>query len=392
MKKLAVFLIVLMLLPLGVFTSIGDSHVSVEYILGFKEDEDVNKVVGKLDNYGITKLGEIKKIKVILVRANEHALAGLTKNFKVSYIEKNHKVYALKKPAKPGKPQEPPEPPQQSSEVIPWGVEKIISELVWENLTDINVKVAVLDTGIDLDHPDLNVINGATFVRGTRSSNDDNGHGTHVAGTIGGIRGNDIGVVGVAPGVDLYAVKVLDKKGRGSSFAVANGIVWAYENDMDVINMSLGSDYYSQTIVEALSLLEGKDIIAVAASGNDGSFVDYPAAYPTTIAVGAVDSDNNIADFSSNGTEVDVVAPGVNILSTYKDGQYVTGSGTSMATPHVSGVAVLFKYKNPNGTLDDFRKYIETTSIDLGETGKDNYYGFGLVDANGILNYNIKDN
>jgi subtilisin family serine protease len=291
-----------------------------------------------------------------------------------------------KKPTNPGKPpkDDPPEedPPSIPTQTLPWGVDRIDADLV--SLTGEGIKVAVLDTGIDKDHPDLSVAGGVNFVpKGLKLDStkwdDDNGHGTHVAGTIAALD-NTVGVVGVAPGVSLYAVKVLDRRGSGSLTWVINGINWAVQNDMDVISMSLSTDSDYSQLKTACQNAYNAGIVIVAAAGNDGSKVDYPAAYSTVVAVSATDSNDNIASFSNRGSEIEVAAPGVSIPSTWKDGAYNTISGTSMACPHVTGVAALILDSNPSSSVTSVRTALHNAE-DLGTTGWDQYYGFGLVDA-----------
>src|SRR5660397_188210 len=231
-------------------------------------------------------------------------------------------------------------PPQE----LPWGVERIGADPTSNNLdggsTGDGINVAVLDTGIDLDHPDLvaNVegeymaLAEAGRYRKHRAPDDDNGHGTHVAGIIAA-EDNTQGVVGVAPEADLYAVKVLDQNGSGYFSDVIEGIYWAIgthdptaslsaEDDIHVINMSLGANSGSDDLSAAVSAAEDAGILIVAAAGNDGGAVDYPAAYPGVIAVAATDRDDTAPSWSSRGDEVELAAPGVAVYSTYKDGSY----------------------------------------------------------------------
>ncbi|MCK6462565.1 MAG: S8 family peptidase [Candidatus Pacebacteria bacterium] len=286
----------------------------------------------------------------------------------------------------------------QPSENLPWGVGRIQADLVWPsgNTAD-PIKVAVIDTGISAAHPDLagNIKGGYNAIDPSRSYNDDNGHGSHVAGIIAAVD-NSIGVIGAAPASDLYAVKVLNKRGSGFVSDVIEGIQWAVANDMDVINMSLGSNYDIAALRDAIIAAYNSGIVVVAAAGNDGEAVDYPGAYPEVLAVGATDYGNNIASFSSRGPEVDLVAPGVSIFSTYKGSWYATMSGTSMAAPHVAGVAALllnspvgFYDFNGNGAWDPVEVYqkLEDSASDLGVTGYDNTFGWGLVNAYNAVNW-----
>jgi subtilisin family serine protease len=280
----------------------------------------------------------------------------------------------------------------QPVEVLPWGIDRIDAELVWPsgNTAD-PIKVAVIDTGIDVKHPDLidNLKGGVSTVGYTTSYNDDNGHGAHVAGIIGAID-NEIGVIGAGPKIDLYAVKVLDRRGSGYLSDVIEGLDWAITQGMAVVNMSLGTSADILSFQEAVQRVNAAGIVQVAAAGNSGGSVIYPAAYPEVIAVSATDNTNTIASWSSHGPEIDLAAPGVNIYSTYKGSSYKTLSGTSMASPHVAGSAALAlntaigSYDaNSNGIWDpaEVRQKLQDRAIDLGAPGFDNLYGWGLVNT-----------
>lgn len=234
-----------------------------------------------------------------------------------------------------------------------------------------------------------NLKGGASTVAYTRSYNDDDGHGTHVAGIIGAAN-NTIGVVGVGPKIDLYAVKVLDRNGSGYLSDVIEGLDWAVQNKIQVVNMSLGTSSNVQSFYDAVKRVRAAGIVQVVAAGNSGGSVIYPAAYSEVIAVSATGNTDTIASWSSRGPEVDLAAPGVNIYSTYKGQTYQTLSGTSMAAPHVAGAAALVLTR-PIGTYDldsdgiwdpqEVQNKLEATAEDLGLIGKDNLYGSGLVDA-----------
>ena len=225
---------------------------------------------------------------------------------------------------------------------IPWGVKRVNAAGAWAFTSGKGVKVAVVDTGIDFRHPDLapNYKGGWNAIVSTATPLDDQGHGTHVSGTIAAVK--DLkGVVGVAPSVDLYGVKVLDKNGSGQYSWVVAGIEWAVMNGMDVINMSLGGGSGTEALKAIMNKSKEMGVAVVCAAGNDSGPVNYPAKYPEAIAVSASDSSDKIAYFSSRGPEIVVIAPGVNVYSTRKGGGYTTMSGTSMACPHTAGLAAL---------------------------------------------------
>ena len=225
---------------------------------------------------------------------------------------------------------------------VPWGVRRVNAAAAWAVTEGQGVRVAVIDTGIDASHPDLagRVAGGYNAVDAGRPWFDDNVHGTHVSGTIAGNR-DGRGVVGVAPKATLFAVKVLNNVGSGSISSIIKGLVWCAKNDIQVANMSLGSPVGSVFLRLAIKYVSAKGVTIVAAAGNSGGSVSYPAAYPEAIAVSASDSQDQLAFFSSRGSRVDFVAPGVDVYSTEPGGHYGTHSGTSMATPHVAGLAAL---------------------------------------------------
>lgn len=313
---------------------------------------------------------------------------------KKCYVELDQEAYLLAKQSGSRKPtpKPTPTPPPQ---ILPWGIDRIDGELSWGTSTGYGVKVGVIDTGIDRTHPDLRaiVMGGVSYVAGTAGDyNDDNGHGSHVSGTIAA-QNNGIGVVGVAPNASLYAVKVLNSQGSGWCSDVLAGIDWSNAYRMNIITMSLGG-CGGQSIHDAIIRADNNGIVVVAAAGNSGGSVGYPAAFPEVIAVTATDNSNNIASFSSRGPEVDFAAPGVSIYSTYKNGGYATLSGTSMAAPHVTGTVALL-LATPPGTYDqngngkwdpiEVKNKLIASATDLGAPGWDPLYGYGLVNAYGAV-------
>jgi subtilisin family serine protease len=227
---------------------------------------------------------------------------------------------------------------------IPWGVQRVGAPQAWAKTQGAGAAVAVIDTGIDATHPDLagQVVGGINILDPQHPDNwkDDEGHGTHVAGTIAaaGLNG---GYAGVAPKAKLYAVKVLDKDGNGNYSDVIAGIEWAMDHGVKIANMSLGADEGSDPLHNAVKAALAKGMIIIAAAGNTGGSVGYPGAYPEAVAVGASDKTDKVAPFSSRGPEVAYIAPGVDIFSLKMGGGYVSLSGTSMASPHIAGLAAL---------------------------------------------------
>ncbi len=318
-----------------------------------------------------------KHIPAVAADLPEQTIENLKKNNKIAYIEPDYKVSAL-------------------GETVPWGITKIGAPSVHTNGNKgTGINIAIIDTGINYNHPDLseNYKGGYDFVNDDVDPLDDNGHGTHCAGIIAAVD-NDIGVIGVAPEANLYSLKVLDSTGSGYISDVIAAIEWAIEtrkdtdtsNNIQIISMSLGSNSGVTAYETACSQAYNSGILLVAAAGNDGNTrgtgnsVDYPAAYSSVIAVAATDSMNKRASYSSTGPAVELTAPGVNILSTYEN-DLTSLSGTSMACPHVAGTAALVLAANPSFTNVNIRNRLTKTATDLGTRGRDNLYGYGLVNA-----------
>ncbi|UCD53440.1 MAG: S8 family peptidase, partial [Phycisphaerales bacterium] len=245
--------------------------------------------------------------------------------------------------------------------------------------TGAGIGVAILDTGIDGSHPDLdgNYAGGWDFVNDDADPSDDHYHGTHCAGIVAAEK-DGTGVVGVAPEADLCALKVLSSSGSGYTSDIIAAIQWCVNNDVDVISMSLGSDYSNTAFEDACQAAYNAGIVLVAAAGNDYSrrgrseldTVDYPGAYGSVIAVAATDSSKTKASFSSAGPDVELAAPGVSIKSTIP-GDYGVLSGTSMACPHVAGVVALVLEANPGMSNGAVRQLLRDTADDLGDSGFD---------------------
>jgi major intracellular serine protease len=237
---------------------------------------------------------------------------------------------------------------------VPKGVEMIQAPDVWDASKGQEITIAILDTGCDQSHPELKdrIIGGRNFTdddNGNREIfKDYNGHGTHVAGTIAASK-NHTGVVGVAPEASLLIVKVLDKNGSGQYEWIIDGIQYAIEQKVDIISMSLGGPEDVPELYEAIQKAVANNILVVCAAGNEGDGEDstdelaYPGSYNEVISVGAINLEGKLSDFSNSNREIDVVAPGEEIVSTYPNGKYAKLSGTSMATPHVSGALALIK-------------------------------------------------
>lgn len=292
-----------------------------------------------VEGFGGEVYREFSIVNAVAAYLPLQAIEALERNPQVRYIEENGTV-------------------QATGQTVTWGIDRVFGAEshpfgTWDKSTGLGVKVAVLDTGIDRSHEDLTVAGGHTTVDTTDWGFDGNGHGTHVAGTIAALD-NALGVVGVSPNVSLYAVKVLNDSGSGTWESVAAGIEWAVTNNIHVINMSLGGSSHSQTLQDACDAAYAGGLLLVSSAGNSGNRsgkgdnVGYPARYASVIAVAASDSSDKRASFSSTGPDVELIAPGVSVLSTLPGNKYGSYSGTSMASPHVAGVAALVWAANPS--------------------------------------------
>ncbi|WP_051556392.1 S8 family peptidase [Alkalihalobacterium bogoriense] len=333
-----------------------------DYLILFNDEINVNDIVNSNDE--ITH--EFSSIPAITATLSDSSFEELENHPNVISITKAVNVFAL--------------------QTIGWGPTKIQAPLSWESgLTGKGVKIAVIDTGI-ASHPDLVIKGGTSTVNYTNSYTDDNGHGTHVAGIIGA-RNNNIGIIGVAPESDLYAVKVLNKDGEGTDFDVCKGIDWAIDNNMDIINLSLGSSSPSPCMETAVNKAYEQGILVVGAAGNSGNSngtgdtTTFPARFPAVISVSAINNNNVRGSFSSTGNSVEIAAPGVSIESTHLNRNYRTLDGTSMAAGFVSGTLALLKENNPSLSNQELRFKMREMAVDLGTPGKDPWYGYGLVQA-----------
>ena len=281
-----------------------------------------------------------------------------------------------------------------------WGVKRIGAGTVHAaGNKGLNVKVAIIDSGIDYRHADLGgclgdyckVAGGRDFVNNNDDPMDDNGHGTHVAGTVAALM-NGTGVVGVAPEAKLYGLKVLDASGSGKFSDVIKALEWVVNKGIKITNNSYGSSGDPGSLVrQAFDNSYAAGVLHIAAAGNSGSpagkndSVGYPAKYSSVVAVAATDSSDKRASWSSTGPAVELSAPGVSIRSTKAGGGYVVYSGTSMASPHVAGVAALLVGTGASLTNAEIRDILASTAQDLGAAGRDPHYGFGLGKADAAV-------
>jgi subtilisin len=253
-----------------------------------------------------------------------------------------------------------------TSKRIPWGLTAIQAPKLWRKTKGRGVRIGIVDTGIDSSHPDINtsVERGINLLNSNQPPTDDNGHGTHIAGTI--VASNvSAGIRGVAPKATLFPVKAFDHEGAAYVSDIILAIHWCISHRMNIINMSFGMSQYSTALHQAIKSAFNHDVIIVASSGNNGykGNIDYPARFPQTVAVGATNKDQRIAAFSNQGKLVDLYAPGEAIYSTWPHARYNELSGTSMATAHVSGVIALLLAKKPNLTVSRIKNILTLSAV-----------------------------
>lgn len=349
-----------------------------ELIIKLKDNANVSSVMSRHKGNLKRSNKKIKfhKIKLPKGAKLEDKIKELKNDPSVEYVSYEYKYQAFLTPNDP-------------SYKLQWGLPKIKADKAWDiSIGNNSVIVAVVDTGVDSDHPDLanNIISGYNVIDGTIKAEDDQGHGTHVAGIAAGVINNSKGITGVSGKSKIMPVKVLDSQGSGWTSDIAEGIIWAADHGARVINLSLGGPSYDRVLEEAINYAYGKGSLVVAAAGNSNtSDPSYPAAYNNVVAVSAIDSGSNRASFSNYGTYVDITAPGVNIYSTTYDGAYGYKSGTSMACPFIAGAAALIWSHNVSMTPSQVESILESTAFDLGYVGKDANFGYGLVDVYGAI-------
>ena len=273
-----------------------------------------------------------------------------------------------------------------------WALAKIEAESAWKVTTGSNVTIAVIDSGVDLDHPELaaRVVEGYDFVNGDSEADDDYGHGTLVAGVAAAAANNNIGIAGLAWNARIMPVKVLDGQGQGVSSNLTCALHWAADSGADIINISIISFGPSFGMQSAIDYAASEGALIFSAAGNlfeEGNPVTYPAAHDNVIAVAATDKDDAHAWFSSAGAFVDIAAPGVGILSPFPPSheEYRSVYGTSLATPHGAGLAALVLSAVPSLSSEEVETVIQRSAVDLGDAGKDDKFGHGRIDASGAV-------
>lgn len=306
-----------------------------------------------------------------------------------------------------------------------WSLQKIGVSIAWEVTTGLpDVLIAVVDSGVQLDHPDLadkiwtnpgeipgnqldddgkgkvDDVHGWHFYHQDTNLgfvpaedanvSDDFGHGTHVAGIVAASTNNQTGISGISWNSRIMPVKVLDQYGSGFYSDIAAGIIYAADNGAKIINLSLGGVQPSELLRSAVDYAHNHGALVIAAAGNSGAAVLYPAAYDPALAVAATDKNDQRPAFSNFGPQVDLAAPGTNIYSTWYRSNYFTKSGTSMATPHVAGVAALLWSYNPSLTADEIARILMHSAVDIEPAGVDIYTGWGRLSAARAVDYLVR--
>lgn len=282
-------------------------------------------------------------------------------------------------------------------DIMNWGMKSLGIPDLWRHSEGEEMAVAILDTGIDRYHFDLRdaIVEEKDFTNSSVGPYDRVGHGTHVAGIIGA-RKNRYGVIGVAPKVSILNAKVIGDDQSGNALQIAEGIRWAVDNGAHIINMSFGSPNNHVELFNAVEYALAKNVILVAAAGNYNSYylapINYPARYQNVISVGSVNQNFLRSNFSIIGEDLDIMAPGEAVYSCYPMNMYAKLSGTSMATPFVSGVVALclskhkkYESNTPCNNVFSLIQHLQKTAIDLGEFGKDQFYGYGLINPPKVL-------
>lgn len=401
----------------AVLTAVGVLFSSSAFAM-FSSHSDLSKSKNEFQKGEIiVKYKGEKEFRVVSLAKNEDVLEVVGKHKKMKDIEYAEPNYVVRAFAAPNDP----------FYSFQWNFNNLLNggihtEQAWDTANGSGVTIAVIDTGIAYENysdkrgkyykaPDFNQTcfkQGYDFVNKDAHANDDNSHGTHVSGTIAQSTNNALGVAGIAYGACLMPIKALDKNGNGTSANVASAIRFAADKGAQVINLSLGSSASSQAIENAVAYAYGKGVTIVAAAGNDSiSQVSYPAAHDSyVLAVGATRYDRILAPYSNYGASLDLVAPGGDLSQDQNGDGYADGilqntfnpstkrtnsfgywffQGTSMASPHVAGVAALV-ISHSNAILpDSVRTALQSTADDLGQSGRDDMYGFGLANAQAAL-------
>jgi subtilisin len=371
-----------------------------QFIIYLKEDnKDRNNSIDPLEFYH----SELKNTETELLYVYDYVAKGfaikisnnkileqLKNNPLVEYIGHDREISALSS--------------QMENQIIPQSVDRIDGDENLENSNSnvVDADIAILDTGIDLDHSDLNVFHEKTFIPGTTNADDDHGHGTHLAG-IAAAKDNSFGIVGIAPGARLWALKILESSGMGEISTLIKGLDYINQNSnqVDIAVLSLGCECESGALDIAINNSIKAGITIVVAAGNEGKNAGTftPANNPDVITVSAIadtdgkcggngpsspyGGDDMLASFSNFGNVVDISAPGVDIYSTFKSNSYTKLTGTSMAAPHVAGAAALYISSHPEASPKDVKNYLVNAGTNPSDLCDNNGHGYFTGDRDG---------
>lgn len=268
-------------------------------------------------------------------------------------------------------------------------LEQINAQAAWQKEYEREITIAVLDTGIDYNHPDLlgRVLPGYNILDNVATAMDDNGHGTNVAGIIAAQTNNSIGISGIVSKVKLMPIKILDAEGKSDSFYVGQGIRYAVDNGADLIVIASGESVYTPFIAEAVDYAYDQGVLIIAAVGNKSLEINYPAALPNVIGVGAVNRDGSYADYSNYGQQIDVVAPGESIYTTHLNNSYTTTSGTSVAAPQVAALAAVLMQEHPTLTVKEIADIIRFSADKIGNQDWNERTGYGRINFEAALDF-----
>jgi len=344
-------------------TGLAGAKGQVEVNVGFSSERGRQDTLNKADE----TVRQFESLNIVTAKMSAKAAQGLQNNPNIRYVEENGTVHA-------------------HAQTLPWGIDRVDADVAHSNGdTGSGADIAILDTGIDSDHPDLvdNLGNGKDF-SGKGTWEDGDGHGTHCAGIANAVN-NSEGVVGVSTEATLHAGKVLADDGSGSFSDVAAGIEWAADQGYDVASLSLGASSGTSTLRDAVQYAYSNGVLVVSSAGNSGPCSDcvgYPAAYSDAMAISSTDEDDSLSSFSSTGSEIELAAPGGSVYSTYIGGGYETLSGTSMSCPHVSGAGAQLMASGMSNT--EARSALKNNAEDIGLGS--NEQGAGLLDVEAALN------